>query len=129
MPIYEYQCLRCSERLETMQRWSDPPPAECPKCGGELKKLVSAPAFQFKGTGWYVTDYAKKDAGGDAGKSSDGKSDDGGGGGGDESGAGKADKSTAKTPGKTSGESSSSSPSSASPPSSSSTAKSGSAKD
>lgn len=65
MPIYEYQCRRCAERLETMQRLSDPPLTECPKCGGELKKLVSAPAFQFKGSGWYVTDYARKGEGAD----------------------------------------------------------------
>jgi putative FmdB family regulatory protein len=64
MPIYEYQCRRCGHRLEAMQKVSDPPLRRCPECRGGLKKLVSAPAFQFKGSGWYVTDYAgKKGAG------------------------------------------------------------------
>lgn len=61
MPIYEYQCQACDHRLEALQRISEPPLATCPECGGELRKLVSAPAFQFKGSGWYVTDYARKD--------------------------------------------------------------------
>lgn len=118
MPIYEYQCLRCSERLETMQRWSDPPPAECPKCGGELKKLVSAPAFQFKGTGWYVTDYAKKGTGGEASdRSSDGGSSDGG-----------KDAGGAETSGKSSGETASSPPESSSAAASSSSTSSTSSK-
>lgn len=74
MPIYEYECRRCSRRLEIMRRMSDPPLTECPECGGELRKLVSAPAFQFKGTGWYVTDYAKKGSeGGKAGESRGGE--------------------------------------------------------
>jgi putative FmdB family regulatory protein len=60
MPIYEYQCRRCGHRLEAMQKVSDPPLRRCPECRGGLKKLVSAPAFQFKGSGWYVTDYAGK---------------------------------------------------------------------
>ncbi len=60
MPIYEYQCQNCGHHLERIQRLSDLPLSECEECGGELKKLISAPAFQFKGTGWYVTDYAKK---------------------------------------------------------------------
>jgi len=51
MPLYEYECLACGERSEVLQRFSDPPPAACPKCGGEVKKLVSARGFQFKGTG------------------------------------------------------------------------------
>lgn len=60
MPIYEYQCKECDRRLEALQRLSEPPLTTCPECGGELKKLLSAPAFQFKGEGWYVTDYARK---------------------------------------------------------------------
>ena len=60
MPIYEYQCLSCGKRTELLQRMADPPLATCPECGGEVKKLVSAPAVQFKGSGWYVTDYAGK---------------------------------------------------------------------
>lgn len=60
MPIYEYQCQSCGHRFEEMQRLADPVLTSCPQCEGELKKLVSAPAFQFKGSGWYVTDYADK---------------------------------------------------------------------
>ena len=58
MPLYEYQCQNCSERVEILQRISDPPYAHCPKCGGEMRKLLSAPAIQFKGSGFYKTDYA-----------------------------------------------------------------------
>jgi len=64
MPIYEYECLSCNTRTEVMQRLSDPPLKSCSDCGGELRKLISAPAFQFKGEGWYVTDYARKDKNG-----------------------------------------------------------------
>jgi putative FmdB family regulatory protein len=60
MPLYEYQCLACGEKSEVLQRFSDPPLAACPKCGGEVKKLLSSPAFQFKGSGFYATDYAAK---------------------------------------------------------------------
>lgn len=63
MPLYEYQCRQCGELSEVMQRLSDPPLAACPSCGGDVKKLISAPAFQFKGSGWYVTDYARKGGG------------------------------------------------------------------
>lgn len=59
MPLYEYLCTACSERLEVIQKVSAPPLAVCPRCGGHLEKLLSAPALQFKGTGWYVTDYAR----------------------------------------------------------------------
>lgn len=61
MPIYEYECEACGHRSEELQRMDDPPLATCPACGGPYKKLLSAPAFQFKGSGWYVTDYARKD--------------------------------------------------------------------
>ena len=61
MALYEYQCENCGHRFEKIHRFSDPPPDTCPKCGqGPVRKLVSSPAFQFKGSGWYVTDYAKK---------------------------------------------------------------------
>ncbi|HEV7667783.1 MAG TPA: FmdB family zinc ribbon protein [Thermoanaerobaculia bacterium] len=60
MPIYEYQCLQCGTRTEHLQKFSDPPLPACPKCGGEVKKLISSPAFQFKGSGFYATDYAGK---------------------------------------------------------------------
>jgi putative FmdB family regulatory protein len=60
MPLYEYQCDACGHTFEVIQKFSDPPVETCPKCGGPVRKLLSSPAFQFKGTGWYVTDYAKK---------------------------------------------------------------------
>lgn len=58
MPIYEYQCKQCNERQEVIQRFDDAPLAHCSKCGGDMKKLMSAPAVQFKGSGFYKTDYA-----------------------------------------------------------------------
>ena len=60
MPIYEYRCKKCGKRLEVLLRSSDKPPARCRECGGRLEKLISSPAIQFKGEGWYVTDYARK---------------------------------------------------------------------
>jgi putative FmdB family regulatory protein len=70
MPLYEYQCEACQTRFEKIQKFSDPPIDVCPTCGkGPVKKLLSSPAIQFKGSGWYITDYAKK-SGTDAGKSS-----------------------------------------------------------
>lgn len=58
MPIYEYKCEKCGHHLETIQKFSDPPLHECPACGEHtLTKLISASAFQLKGTGWYVTDF------------------------------------------------------------------------
>lgn len=64
MPLYEYQCTECETTLEAIQAFSAPPLADCPECGqSSLKKLLSAPAFQFKGSGWYVNDYARKDNG------------------------------------------------------------------
>jgi putative FmdB family regulatory protein len=58
MPLYEYQCQNCQEREEIIQKLSDPPHSVCPKCGGDMKKLISSPAIQFKGSGFYKTDYA-----------------------------------------------------------------------
>ena len=77
MPLYEYQCKKCGHRFERIQRFSDPLVKKCPECGGKVEQLLSAPAVQFKGSGWYVTDYAKKPAAGSAAKSeaSDGKAD------------------------------------------------------
>jgi putative FmdB family regulatory protein len=63
MPLYEYECQSCGNRFELIQKFSDPPAEVCPSCGGEVRKLPSSPAIQFKGTGWYITDYARKGAG------------------------------------------------------------------
>ena len=59
MPLYEYECAECGERFERLQKFSDPPVEKCPKCGGHVSRLLSSPAIQFKGSGWYVTDYAR----------------------------------------------------------------------
>lgn len=64
MPLYEYRCNKCGKRIEKIQKFSDPPLTTCEACGGELARLISAPAIQFKGTGWYVTDYARKSSSG-----------------------------------------------------------------
>lgn len=69
MPLYEYECESCQNRFEKIRKYSDPPLDTCPKCGkGPVRKLISSPAIQFKGTGWYITDYAKKSST-DAGQS------------------------------------------------------------
>ena len=60
MPLYEYACTQCHRRCEIIQKVNDPPLKVCKVCGGAMKKVASAPAIQFKGTGWYITDYAKK---------------------------------------------------------------------
>ena len=61
MPLYEYECEACGKRFEKIRKFSDPPIDVCPLCGkGPVKKLPSSPAIQFKGSGWYITDYAKK---------------------------------------------------------------------
>ena len=60
MPLYEYECKKCDHRFERIQKFSDPHVKKCPDCGGVLEQVISAPAVQFKGSGWYVTDYAKK---------------------------------------------------------------------
>ena len=122
MPLYEYECDACGHRFEKIQKFSDPLEDACPKCGGHVHKLMSSPAIQFKGSGFYITDYPKGDKG-SAPKSDGGKSDR----------AEKADKPAASTDGaskteksSTSTESSSSTPaaptpSTSSPPPASST--------
>ena len=70
MPIYEYQCNRCRQITEALQKFSDPALTECPHCSGRLKKLMSLNSFHLKGSGWYVTDYAGKKSGGQQSKSS-----------------------------------------------------------
>ena len=62
MPLYEYQCKKCKHRFEKIRKFSDRPVKKCPECGGPVEQLLSAPAVQFKGSGWYVTDYARKGA-------------------------------------------------------------------
>jgi putative FmdB family regulatory protein len=83
MPLYEYQCDQCGHRFEVIQKFSDAPLETCPSCGGSVKKLLSSPAIQFKGSGWYITDYARagKNDGkseGKSGKASSARSDEGG---------------------------------------------------
>jgi len=60
MPLYEYQCTKCGHRFEKIQKFSDKKITKCPECGGKVEQTISAPAVQFKGSGWYVTDYARK---------------------------------------------------------------------
>lgn len=69
MPIYEYKCQSCGERYEKLQKLNDPPCKKCPRCGGLLRKLISSPAIQFKGNGFYITDYGKKNSPGSERKS------------------------------------------------------------
>ncbi len=64
MPIYEYRCKSCHDQFEVLQKFSAEPLTVCRRCGGELERLISPPALRFKGTGWYVTDYARADNGG-----------------------------------------------------------------
>ncbi len=59
MPLYEYKCTSCGKRFELIQKFSDPPQTACPSCGQTAERQLSAPAIQFKGSGWYVTDYAR----------------------------------------------------------------------
>jgi len=63
MPIYEYGCHKCGKTTEIMQKFSDQPLSRCPSCGGKVSKIISNCSFQLKGSGWYVTDYKKKDTG------------------------------------------------------------------
>jgi putative FmdB family regulatory protein len=66
VPLYEYSCPQCG-RFELIRKFSDAPLKACPTCGKAVQKLLSAPAIQFKGTGWYITDYSRKSSGGDGG--------------------------------------------------------------
>lgn len=74
MPLYEYRCKKCGHQFEKIQSFSAPDEKECPECKGEVERLISAPAFQFKGAGWYVNDYASK-GGKSASKSSESSGD------------------------------------------------------
>ncbi len=71
MPLYEYRCKKCGRVVEKIQKFSDPPLTKCEHCGGKLERLLSPPAIQFKGAGWYVTDYAKKSSAPSGSSSSD----------------------------------------------------------
>jgi putative FmdB family regulatory protein len=71
LPLYEYQCPKCG-RFELIRKFSDETVTKCPTCGSDVQKLLSAPAIQFKGTGWYITDYARKDGKSGTGESSKG---------------------------------------------------------
>lgn len=72
MPLYEYKCKKCGHRFEEIQQYSDKPIKRCPKCKkGTVEKLLSAPAVMFKGSGWYVTDYARKGSAGGSSESGD----------------------------------------------------------
>ena len=118
MPLYEYQCDACSHRFERIQKFSDPPADTCPTCGGTVKKLLSSPAIQFKGSGWYITDYAggrSNSASSTSAGDSDGKSEAKGDGKSDTKGDGKKD-SDKKSAGESSTTKSDTSSSSASSP-------------
>jgi putative FmdB family regulatory protein len=67
MPIYEYLCEKCGSHIEVIQKISDPPLKRCTKCRGKLEKTISRTSFQLKGSGWYVTDYSRKDGSGSKG--------------------------------------------------------------
>ena len=99
MPIYEYQCESCEQRTEAIQGLDEPRLTLCPHCGGPLVKLMSAPSFQFKGTGWYVTDYKGKGKGEGKGE---GGGQDGGKGERDDSGAKESTASSSASEGKSS---------------------------
>jgi len=68
LPLYEYQCAKCARRTEKIEKLSGPHLKKCPHCGGKVERMITAPAIQFKGSGWYVTDYAGKSNAKEAGK-------------------------------------------------------------
>jgi putative FmdB family regulatory protein len=97
MPLYEYECKKCGHRFERIQKFSDPMVKKCPECGGKVEQMISAPAVQFKGSGWYVTDYAKRSgsaSGSDSGSKSESGKDSAEGGESKEAKAGKDSKDT-----------------------------------
>jgi putative FmdB family regulatory protein len=73
LPLYEYRCLKCKRHSEKIENVNGPYLKKCPHCGGKLESVITAPAIQFKGSGWYVNDYGKKTSGGDSGKSDKGE--------------------------------------------------------
>ena len=77
MPLYEYECDVCAHRFELIRKFTDPPPAACPKCGGAVTKLLSSPAIQFKGSGFYLTDYGRSGSKSDSANVKAGKNESG----------------------------------------------------
>jgi putative FmdB family regulatory protein len=73
LPLYEYRCLKCDRHTDKIENVNGPHLKKCPHCGGKVESVITAPAIQFKGSGWYVTDYGKQTSGGDAGKSEKGE--------------------------------------------------------
>ncbi|HSZ20578.1 MAG TPA: FmdB family zinc ribbon protein [Candidatus Acidoferrum sp.] len=69
MPLYEYACLKCKRHTDKIENVNGPHLKKCPHCGGKVESVITAPSIQFKGSGWYVTDYGRKTTGGDSGKS------------------------------------------------------------
>src|SRR6266404_3855965 len=69
LPLYEYRCLKCKRHTDKIENLNGPKLKKCPHCGGKVESVLTAPAIQFKGSGWYVTDYGRKTSGGDASKS------------------------------------------------------------
>jgi putative FmdB family regulatory protein len=93
VPLYEYQCEKCGKHVEKIETYKGPHLKKCPTCGGRVERLMSAPAIQFKGSGWYVTDYARGSSAGSKEKSESGNT--------GEKSDGKSDKSESKTESKT----------------------------
>ena len=73
MPLYEYACLKCKRHTDKIENMNGPHLKKCPHCGGKVESVITAPSIQFKGSGWYVTDYGRKTAGGDSGKTEKGE--------------------------------------------------------
>ena len=73
MPLYEYRCLKCKRHTDKIENMNGPHLKKCPHCGGKVESVITAPSIQFKGTGWYVTDYGRKTTGGEASKSETGE--------------------------------------------------------
>ena len=73
LPLYEYRCLKCDRHTDKIEKMNGPHLKKCPHCGGKVESVLTAPSIQFKGTGWYVTDYGRKTSGGDSSKGDKGE--------------------------------------------------------
>ena len=111
MPLYEYRCKNCGHQFEKIQSFSAPEEKECPACKGPVERLLSAPAVQFKGSGWYVTDYASKSGGMKASAEGNGKPAESASTAGESGSGGKSEKAAAPSSGSDSASSKSSNPS------------------